>query len=216
MNVNTNANGVTLVNYFKTAYPKLKPLRILDLGCTTGNTTLPFAEAYPDAEVHGVDVGAPCLRYAHARANALGKTIHWSQQNAESLDFPDNHFDIVVSTLLFHETSRNATLNIFKEIARVLKPGGVTAHFDGFKARSYEPIIEFLGLWEVDNNNEKFLLTLKGMDVIGINAANGLANVRFDQTEFLSGLPAVTAKGKGYMAGGGFGDIDVLVGEKPL
>lgn len=216
MNANTNANGVTLVHYFKTVYPNLKPLRILDLGCTTGNTTLPFADAYPDAELHAVDIGAPCLRYAHARANALGKTIHWSQQNAEKLDFPDNHFDIVISTLLFHETSRNATLNIFKEIARVLKPGGVTAHFDGFKAREYEPIIEFLGLWEVHNNNEKFLLTLKGMDVVDINAKNGLSNVRFDQTPFLSGLPAVKSKGKGYMAGGGFGDIDVLVGEKPL
>ncbi len=216
MNVNTNSNGVTLVHYLKTRYPDLKPLRILDLGCTTGNTTLPFCDAYPEAEVHGVDLGAPCLRYAHARANALGKTVHWSQQNAEQLDFPDGHFDLVVSTLLFHETSRTATLEIFKEIARVLKPGGVTAHFDGFKSRSYEPILEFLGLWEVDNNNEKFLLTLKTMDVVAINSGNGLANARFDPTPYLTGLPEVNATGKGYMAGGGFGDIDVLVAEKPL
>jgi ubiquinone/menaquinone biosynthesis C-methylase UbiE len=216
MNTNTNANGVTMVNYFKSRYPDLKPLRILDLGCTIGNTTLPFAQSYPGAEIHGVDLAAPCLRYAHARANALGQEIHWSQQNAEALDFPDGHFDIVVSTLLFHETSRRATLNIFSEIARVLKPGGVTAHFDGFHSRDDEPIIEFLGLWEVDNNNEKFLLTLKTMDVIEINTSNGLENVRFDQTPFLTGLPEVTSKGKGYMAGGGFGDIDVLVGEKPL
>ncbi len=119
-----------------------------------------------------------------------------------------------MSTLLFHETSRTATLNIFKEIARVLKPGGVTAHFDGFQSRSYEPIIEFLGLWEVDNNNEKFLLTLKKMDVVDINARNGLTNARFDQSPFLTGLPEVKSKGKGYMAGGGFGDIDILVAEK--
>jgi SAM-dependent methyltransferase len=216
MGENTHANGVTLVNYFKRAYPDLKPLRILDLGCTIGDTTLPFVDAYPEAEVHGVDVGAPCLRYAHARANAFGKTVHWHQMNAEKLDFPDDYFDIVVSTLLFHETARNAALNIFKEIARVLKPGGVTAHFDGFKSRSYEPILEFLGLWEVYNNNENFLLTLKTMDVVDINSKNGLVNVRFDQTPYVTGSAPVKAKGKGYMAGGGFGEIDVLVGEKPL
>lgn len=216
MNTNTNGNGVTLVNYLKRAYPDLKPLRILDLGCTIGHTTLPFCDAYPEAEILAVDLGAPCLRYAHARANALGKTVHWSQQNAEALDFPDNHFDLVISTLLFHETSRTATLNIFKEIARVLKPGGVTVHFDGFKSRDYEPIIDFLGLWEVDNNNEKFLLTLKNMDVVNINTRNGLTNVRFDPTPYETGLPPVKSKGKGYMAGSGFNEIDVLVGEKPL
>ncbi len=216
MNEQTNATGVTLVSYFKRAHPDAQPLRILDLGCSTGNSTLPWVDAYPQAEVHGVDIGAPCLRYAHARANALGKSVHYSQQNAEKLDFPDNHFDVVASALLFHETSRSATLNIFSEVARVLKPGGVVVHWDGFQTERQEPILEFLGLWEVYNNNENFLMSLKALDVVEINTKGGLEQVRFVKSPFESGAPPVAAKGKGYMAGGGFGEIDLLVGQKPV
>ena len=39
-------------------------------------------------------VGAPLLRYAHARAEMLGRKVHYSQQNAESLDFADGSFDL--------------------------------------------------------------------------------------------------------------------------
>ena len=33
--------------------------RILDFGCTVGNIMLPYAEAFPGAEIHAVDVSAP-------------------------------------------------------------------------------------------------------------------------------------------------------------
>ena len=33
------------------------------------------------------------LRYGHARAEAMGATIHFSQQNAECTDFADGSFD---------------------------------------------------------------------------------------------------------------------------
>ena len=51
--------------------PSLAPKTILDMGCAIGNSTLAWSRAFPKAQVHGIDVGAPVLRYAHARAQEL-------------------------------------------------------------------------------------------------------------------------------------------------
>jgi SAM-dependent methyltransferase len=209
-----NATGDTLVNGFESLWPEHKPGRVLDLGCAIGNSTASWKKAFPDAEVHGVDVAAPCLRYGHVRANALGLDLHLSQQNAEELDFPDEHFDVVASALLFHETSTRAVDRIFLEMHRVLKPGGVMIHFDGFQVGESEPILDYLGLWEVYNNNEKFLATLKKIDVVDLSRDIGFRDVRFENFPYVTDLPPRDPDGaKGYMASG-FGEIPLLVAEK--
>ncbi len=66
--VNNDDPARSIAAWVKKSFPSLNPKRIVDLGCTIGNNTLPYKEAFPDAEVHGIDVSVPCLRYAHARA----------------------------------------------------------------------------------------------------------------------------------------------------
>ena len=87
--------GLSIANYVHLAYPDLKPQRILDIGCTAGANTIPYKQVFPDAEVHGIDVGAPMLRFGHAMAEAEGLQMHYHQRNAETPGFPDNHFDII-------------------------------------------------------------------------------------------------------------------------
>jgi ubiquinone/menaquinone biosynthesis C-methylase UbiE len=219
MGTDNNSTGDTLVNWYRNAYPEARPERVLDLGCAIGNSTAPWVKAYPQTEAHGIDVAAPCLRYGHMRANALGLTVHLSQQNAEHLDYPDNYFDVVASALLFHETSRPAVKRIFEECFRVLKPGGVAIHFDGFYTGPQEPILEFLGLWEVYNNNEKFLAALRTLDVVKMNEDIGFADVGFQTSPFVIDLPPLkqtaTAGEKGYMASA-FGDVPLLIAVKPV
>jgi SAM-dependent methyltransferase len=70
------------------------------------------------------------LRYAWARAEHVGVGIHFSQQNAEETNFPDNHFDMIYSSAVLHETSRKALPRIMAECRRVLKPGGVMIHLE--------------------------------------------------------------------------------------
>lgn len=60
-----------LISYFKQHHGSVHPKRILDMGCAIGNCTVPWARLFPDADVHGVDIGAPCVRYAHGRASRL-------------------------------------------------------------------------------------------------------------------------------------------------
>ncbi|MFT7286520.1 MAG: ubiquinone/menaquinone biosynthesis C-methylase UbiE [Halieaceae bacterium] len=57
-----------MANYVRLKFPDFKPERILDCGCSIGHNTLPWAEAFPSAEVHGIDVAPGLLRYANTRA----------------------------------------------------------------------------------------------------------------------------------------------------
>ena len=97
MGSNNADMGDSTVAWLKQTQPEFSPSRILDMGCAVGHSTLPYATGYPAAEVHAIDVAAPMLRYAHARASAMGSAVHFSQQNAEHTQFEDESFDLVVS-----------------------------------------------------------------------------------------------------------------------
>ncbi len=102
-----------------------KVRRILDLGCSCGQTATALKERFPDAEVWSIDVGGPMVRYAHMRAVDLGIEVHFAQRLAEDHGFPDNYFDLVVANILFHEVTTDAANDIFRETLRTLRPGGV-------------------------------------------------------------------------------------------
>lgn len=159
--------------FVKARFPDLKPRRILDLGCTVGHSTLPYVDEFPDAEVHAIDVAAPVLRYAHARAESLGKKVHFSQQNAECTNFPDAHFDLIVSHILVHETSHKAMRAIMREAHRLLRPGGVVVHVETPPFRALEPYDQFLFDWDTRNNNEPYWTASHEIDPAQIAAECG-------------------------------------------
>lgn len=53
------------------------PRRILDLGCGTGSTTLLLKQAFPQAEVIGLDLSPYMLVMAERKAKAGGVDIQW-------------------------------------------------------------------------------------------------------------------------------------------
>lgn len=99
--------------------------RILELGCGVGQLCVALKERYPDADIWGVDVGAPMLRYAHMRAAEMGIDINLAQRLAEDTKFDDNSVDVVTAYILFHEVPEEASKDIIAEAHRVLRPGGV-------------------------------------------------------------------------------------------
>jgi ubiquinone/menaquinone biosynthesis C-methylase UbiE len=158
-----DAMGELLLNFYREHFPAGKPSRLLELGCGIGNSLLPWSAAFPGCETHGIDIGAPVLRYGHARAAALRADVHFSQQNAERTDFKAGSFDLVVSHLLLHETSRSALPRILAECHRLLRTGGVMLHLE--IPRGDTPLEQFLHNWEVFNNNETFAQFLTGVDL---------------------------------------------------
>ncbi len=176
-----NLTGDTLLAYLHEKHPDFRPRRILDMGCAIGNATLVWARAFPGAEVHGIDVGAPVLRYAHARAQALGVTAHFSQQNAEATDFEAGSFDLVVSHIMLHETSKSALARIMQECRRLLRPGGLMLHLEIPRGKSV--IEKFMHNWESYNNNETFCRYMTDIDLKAEALKGGFqaAQVRVDE-----------------------------------
>jgi ubiquinone/menaquinone biosynthesis C-methylase UbiE len=158
VNLLNDVRGHTLAAFLQDAFADLPPpRRILDMGCTVGHSTLVLCDYFPDAEIHAIDVGPALLRYAHARAEHLGKAIHFSQQSAEATDFESGSFDLVVSSAMFHETSAAALPRIMRECARLLRPGGIVAHAEVPVRYDRMPISEVLIRdWQTYYNAEPF------------------------------------------------------------
>ncbi len=173
--------GGSAAKYLRDQHPQFRPRRILDLGCTVGHSTLPFVDAFPDAEVHAIDVGAPLLRYAHARAESFGKRVHFSQQDATATRFPDGHFDLVCSSILFHETSAKALPAIVRESFRLLAPGGIAVHGDLPPFWAMDEFNQFMLDCETFYNNEPYWGAMREVDQIEAAVKAGFAreNISF-------------------------------------
>lgn len=174
--------GRSVCNYVKRKMPGFQPKRILDMGCTVGHSTVPFKEQFPDAEVIGIDVGGPCVRYAHARAKALGHDVSFMQRSAEDTGFEAGSFDLVVSHILLHETSGQAMPRIFRECHRLLKPGGLMIHADLPPFDLMDPFTQFILGNETYYNNEPFWGAMRDKDQIGMARDAGFPaeTIRFD------------------------------------
>lgn len=179
---NNDDMGRSVCNYLKRNMPGFTPRRILDMGCTVGHSTVPYKELFPDAEVIGIDVGGPCIRYAHARAKALGQDISFMQRNAEDTGFEAGSFDLIVSHILLHETSGQAMPRIFRECHRLLKPGGLMIHADLPPFDLMDPFTQFILDNETYYNNEPFWGAMRDKDQIGMARDAGFPGetIRFD------------------------------------
>ncbi|MEA5507619.1 class I SAM-dependent methyltransferase [Halotia wernerae UHCC 0503] len=110
---------------------KVKPRRILDLGCGTGSTTLMLKQAFPQAEVIGLDLSPYMLVRAEDKARTAGLDIIWRHGNAEKTSYQDAYFDLVTASLLFHETPTIVSQAILRESFRLLITGGQVLILDG-------------------------------------------------------------------------------------
>ncbi|MCB2107266.1 MAG: methyltransferase domain-containing protein [Rhodobacteraceae bacterium] len=192
--------GRSLVEHFKKRFPHIKPKRILDMGCTVGQSTLAWAEAFPDAEIHAIDVGESVLRYAHARAEGLGIKVHYAQKNAEDTGYPDGWFDVVLSHIIMHETATPAVPRIYAESLRLLRDGGVTMHMDNPRLKELPPFDAFLAEWEVHNNNEKFGGTYREMDLVSVAHKAGFSegNATLEMIPFIAPPTVMNYTTKGF------------------
>jgi SAM-dependent methyltransferase len=186
----TDGGGQALVEWIRKERPGWTPKRILDLGCTVGHNIVPLALAFPETEVIAIDTAAPSLRYAHARAQALGaKNLKFIQMNAEDMsEFGDGHFDWVQTTMFLHELSGKALPRIIQESARVLADGGLMLHLEQPAYTDEMPLYEqFIRDWDAFNNNEPFWSAMHALDVSAIMAEAGLPA----EHQFVTGVTAV-------------------------
>ena len=102
-----------------------RPFRHLDVAGGTGDVAFRILEAGgPDTHVTVLDINAEMLRVGAARVQkrAFAGAIDFVEANAESLPFPDRHFDAYTIAFGIRNVPRIAVA--LKEAARVLKTGG--------------------------------------------------------------------------------------------
>lgn len=119
-----------IIRFIRDWKPDFKPLRILDCCCSVGASATPYAEAFPEAEIHAIDIAPGMLRYGHVRAELLGQQIHFHQMDAGATSFEEGSFDLVVSHNAMHEMPAASQAAMFAESFRLLKPGGLCIHQD--------------------------------------------------------------------------------------
>ena len=107
------------------------PNKVVDLGCGTGTTTLMLKNAYPNAQVMGIDLSPYMLAMAQYKARQAGLVIDWRQGLAEKTNLAASSVDVVTISLLFHETPTDVSKAILREAFRLLTPGGQIIVLDG-------------------------------------------------------------------------------------
>jgi ubiquinone/menaquinone biosynthesis C-methylase UbiE len=98
---------------------------VLDVGCGTGTLAMEVARRVGRVgRVAGVDPGTEQIARARAKAARRHVPIEFQIGVIEQLPFPDQTFDVVLSTLMMHHLPASLKRQGLAEIARVLKPGG--------------------------------------------------------------------------------------------
>lgn len=109
-------------------FPKAegRSLKVLDIGTGPGFYAIILASRGYD--VTAVDLSEGMLEQAKANAGELAEKIRFLKMDAQTLEFPDNEFDVIVT--------RNLTWNLpdpvkaYGEWRRVLRDGGVMLNID--------------------------------------------------------------------------------------
>jgi ubiquinone/menaquinone biosynthesis C-methylase UbiE len=107
---------------------------ILDLGCSVGISTIELHRYFStkqDSPIKtiGLDLSPYMLAVAKT-CDTQQEISQWLHSLGEATDLANNSLDLVTLQFLIHELPRLATKNIFQEVLRILKPGGVIGVVD--------------------------------------------------------------------------------------
>ena len=98
-------------------------MRVLEIGCGTGNVTNRAKRAHPAVELIGSDPDPRALRRAQRKARGL-TGIRFERGYAQQLPYTDGEFDRVLSSMMLHHLDDDVKSQAAAEVFRVLRPGG--------------------------------------------------------------------------------------------
>lgn len=100
--------------------------RVLDVGYGSGVNFLNLNDKFE--QIHGLDLDSPPEKITKVFESRNIKT-YLKQGNVLDMPYPDNYFDtVLLISILEHIKPEEQTI-VFKEILRVLKPGGQVARW---------------------------------------------------------------------------------------
>jgi ubiquinone/menaquinone biosynthesis C-methylase UbiE len=98
---------------------------VLDVGCGTGVLSILSRLAVGETgRVCGIDIAPRMIRKAKEKAGRYKLDIDFRSASVTGLPFPDERFDVVISSLMFHHLPVPAKREGLGEIHRVMKKDG--------------------------------------------------------------------------------------------
>lgn len=94
---------------------------VIDLGCGPGTILRRLARSRPDLNLTGIDIDESMLAISRRRlprARLLRASI-------DALPIEDKTADVVFSSMVFHHLPRQIKVGAFREVQRILEPGGL-------------------------------------------------------------------------------------------
>ena len=98
---------------------------VLDIGCGTGKLILAAEQIIGhEGTAVGLDVEKGMIAQAKQHARQSGSHAQFEVASIDQIPYPDNSFDVVTSTLVYHHLTEAQKEAGFAELYRVLKPNG--------------------------------------------------------------------------------------------
>ncbi|MCP4168175.1 MAG: methyltransferase domain-containing protein [Chloroflexi bacterium] len=98
---------------------------VLDIGCGTGALLLEAENTVgPEGTAIGLDVEPAMVEQARRRAGKSHSRATFGVASIDQIPYPDDTFDVVFSTLMYHHLTESQKGAAFSELSRVLRPNG--------------------------------------------------------------------------------------------
>ncbi len=124
----------------------LKPKRVLELGCGTGNLSELIVKTYPKSEKVLVDISEEVLSRCKNRLEDNSR-IEYCRADINELDFPVDSFDLIVSSITIHHLKHHEKELLFKKAFTWLTNEGVFTYSDQFAGVTKEIYDNHINLW---------------------------------------------------------------------
>ena len=110
-------------------------VRILDVGCGGGWSSIALKRAYPAATVTGIDVDAPSIELARANAASAGVEVDF--RHGDAADLGDASYDVAFAFECVHDMPR--PVEVLGAVHRALTAEGFLVVMDEAVADSFAP-----------------------------------------------------------------------------
>jgi arsenite methyltransferase len=132
--------------------------KVLDVGCGRGLMLIGAAKRLKSGKATGIDIWSAADQSGNsadatkqnAKIEGVSDKVRIENGDARKLVYPDNHYDVVISSLAIHNIPDEAERDqAIREMWRVLKSGGRLLIYDLYHCTRYAKILRGAGASDV-------------------------------------------------------------------